>query len=265
VTSGWRVAWRIAALFGLGLLATPTASAAGDPPQDTAAAHSAQPQAAPRWHFQVMPYLWLSGVDGAIRPLAGAPTLTVLRSASDVLRDVDSAYFVSGAAQRGRVLILADASRTAWSRAGTVPPGVPAQGGMTQRSLALAFGYAVREGRRLNLHLIGGVRAFSADGEVTALGVTFRSPREQFVDPIVGARLGVALAPRWSVLLHADGGGFDVGSKRDLMLSGAVNYAVANHITLSGGWRTLALDYRAGQTRLDATFSGLLAGLSVRL
>lgn len=217
------------------------------------------------WVWQVTPYVWATGIDGEITPFTGAPTLSIDSSFSDVLEDLDGAFFLSGYARRDRLVLLGDFSYSASSRDGLVPPGAPASGELKQTSLTLAAGYRVVEEDGLALDLLGGLRHWRIKGsvDVPLAGVSV-SPSSSFTDPIIALRANFRIAPQWSGILYADVGGFGVGSESTSQLVATVNYQARDNFFVSGGYRVLNVDYRDGGTTIDATMSGPIFGATWR-
>ncbi len=60
------------------------------------------------WSSQVTLYGWGAGVSGDFTPLAGAPTLSFDKSLSEVLKDLDGAFFITGLARRGDLVLFGD-------------------------------------------------------------------------------------------------------------------------------------------------------------
>lgn len=169
------------------------------------------------------------------------------------------------AARRGSLVLLGDLTHVASSRDGRVPPGVPAEGRLRQTSLTVAAGQRVFDDGRTTVDVLAGVRAWHLRSQLSVLGGALsRSPGKTFGDPIAALRIHTAFAPRWSALLQADVGGFGVGSDFTAQAVAAVNYSIDQRLTVSGGYRTLSVDYRDGGTRIDATLSGPLLGLTWR-
>jgi hypothetical protein len=216
------------------------------------------------WTGQLTPYVWGSGMDGTITPFTGAPTVELERSFSEILEDVDASVFLSGYARRDRLVLLGDLSYSASSRDGLVPPGLPAEGSLRQRSLTLAGGWRAVQGETANLDLLVGLRSWRvrAGVDVPLAGIA-RSPSSSFTDPIVAARANVALASRWSVIAYADLG-IAGGSHATWQAVATVNFLLGERWAFSAGLRQLRVDYRSGGTRLDATLSGPLLGASWR-
>lgn len=249
---GRTTAWRLvgAALLGVGL-ATPAAA-----------------QERPENVVQVTPYVWFTGSGGTLRPFEGGPTLEVDNSFSDLLENLDAAFFVSGLVRSGRFVLVSDFSYASVSRDGTVPvPGLgpaPAEGKLRQTSFTLASGYRVVDAAQGTLDLLVGARAWWVRADVDLAGVIQRSPRLDFVDPIIAARGNVSIAPGWSAIGYVDVGGFGAGSDSTYQVLGTVNFQVAERVFLSAGHRHLAVDYQDGGTRVDMQMSGPLIGATLR-
>lgn len=70
-------------------------------------------------------YGWGAGVTGDFKPFTGAPTLSFDKFFSEVLEDRDGAFFVTGLARRGDLVLFGDLTYSSSSRSGIVPPGDP--------------------------------------------------------------------------------------------------------------------------------------------
>lgn len=223
------------------------------------------PAMAQDWSGQITPYVWAAGVGGDITPFAGAPTLSIDSSVSEVLKDTDGAFFLSGFARRDRLVVMGDLSWSSSSRSGTVPPGLPADGKLTQRSLTLLAGWRAAADDRVTVDLLAGARAWHIKSSVTAAGgMMHAAPGKDFVDPILAIRGNLTLAPQWSAILYADVGGFGVGSESTSQAVATVNYKVNENLYVSAGYRQLNVDYRSGGTKVDVTMAGPLLGATWR-
>lgn len=226
---------------------------------------TAQPATAQDWSGQITPYVWASGVGGDITPFTGAPTLSFDRSFSEVIEDVDGSFFLSGFARRDRLVVMGDFSYSSSSKAGLVPPGLPAEGKLTQRSMTLLAGYRAVADGDMTLDLLAGARGWSIDSTITLAGGAIQAaPGKDFVDPIIAARAHFTLSPRWSALFYADFGGFGVGSEQTSQILATANFQVNDTLYASAGYRQLNVDYRSGGTRVDATMAGPILGLTWR-
>lgn len=217
------------------------------------------------WTWQVTPYVWATGVGGDIRPFAGAPTVSFDTSFSEVLKDLDAAFFLSGYARRDRFVVLGDLSYSSSSRAGVVPPGAPARGELEQTSLTLAAGYRVVDSPGVAVDMLAGARYWNIKGtvDVPLAGVSV-SPSRSFTDPIIAVRANVEIAPQWSAIFYGDIGGFGVGSEQSSQILATINYQFRDRVFLSAGYRSLSVDYRNGGTLIDATMSGPVFGATWR-
>lgn len=214
------------------------------------------------WSGQVTIYGWGAGVTGDFTPFTGGPTLSFDKSLSEVLEDLDGAVFVTGLARRGDLVLFGDLTYSASSRSGLVPPGIPAAGEVTIRSLTLAAGKRFAAGGGTSVDVMGGLRAWNIDGVVTSPVVSV-APSASFVDPILALRVNTPLADRWSVLSYVDIGGFGVGSDFTWQVAVTANYRARDDLYLSVGWRHLAVDYSDGGTVFDGAMSGPVIGVTL--
>jgi len=213
------------------------------------------------WRGQVTLYGWGAGIGGDFTPFTGGPTLSFDKSLSEVLEDLDAAFFVTGLAIRGDFVVLGDFTYSSSSKSGIVTPAAPASGEISQISLTLAAGRRVVDNTRTTVDLLGGARAWWLGGSlsVPAAGVSL-SPSKNFIDPIVAARANHRVADRWTILGYADIGGFGVGSDLTYQIAATANYQVTENLFLSVGYRHLYLDYSDAGTSFDGALSGPLVG-----
>jgi hypothetical protein len=98
------------------------------------------------WSAQVTPYLWGAGLSGSVAPLANGPTLEFDNDLSEVLEDLDAAFFITGFARRGRLVFLGDFSATTSSRERDGSRGRSARRGFGVATLAHVGGRVSRVG-----------------------------------------------------------------------------------------------------------------------
>lgn len=217
------------------------------------------------WSGQITAYGWGAGVTGDLTPFSGAPTLSFDASLSDVLEDLDGAFFVSGFARRGNLVLFGDITYSKSSRSGLVPPGIQASGEVTLKSLTVAAGRRIDAGSGTTVDLLGGLRAWDMDGAVSIpLAGISRSPSQSFVDPIVAMRVNAPLSDRWSLISYVDIGGFGVGSDFTWQAAVTANYQMRDAAYLSVGWRHLSVDYSDGGTEFKGAMTGPLLGLTLQ-
>ncbi len=238
-------------------------------------AGAAMAQSAQPWVFQVTPYAWATGVGGDIRPFEGAPTVSVDKSFSELLKDLDAAFFIAAYARQGDLVFMGDFSTSSSSRGGVAPiPGaplpVPAEGRLRQTSLTALAGYRVNESPEATVDVLGGLRHWRVRGGITVPPIAGVFPGAEatrsrsFTDPILAVRANFRLAPEWSLLVYADFGGFGVGSHSTGQLLATVNYQMRDNVFLSAGYRHLQVDYRDGGSRFDIRMGGPIVGATIR-
>ena len=240
-----------AAALAMGLLAGSPAWAQGK-------------ESADAWRFQLTPYVWMTGLDGSVRPFRGAPTVDVNKSFSDILENLDAAAFVNGTARKGSYVLQGDFSYAATSDKAALPLGLSAHAKIRQTSLTMTGGHNWALSPESSFDLMAGFRLWQIRAEVNVPGVASAQSNTSFVDPVVAARWRYDIAPRWSSLLYADMGGLDVGSKFTWQVHASVNYQVKENIFVSVGYRHLSVDYRDNGKRLDFSQSGPIVGATLR-
>jgi hypothetical protein len=161
-----------------------------------------------RWRFQATPYVWMSGMEGQVRPFRSAPTAEVDKSFSELMDSLDAAAFITGTARRGNVVLQADLTHAATSDSTPLPLGLAANVKVRQTSATLTAGYAVRADERTGIDLLAGIRYWDINAAVQVPGLLAARSDSSFVDPIAGVRWRQVLSPRWSSVAYADVGGF---------------------------------------------------------
>ncbi len=92
------------------------------------------------WRFQGTPYVWMTGLQGDIRPTAKLPTAHSSQSFSDVPSNLDAAAFVNATACKGDSVLPADFTYAAVSDSASLPMGLQGKAKATQRSITLVEG-----------------------------------------------------------------------------------------------------------------------------
>lgn len=216
------------------------------------------------WSGQVTVYAWGAGVGGDFRPFAGGPVLSFEKSLGELLEDLDAAVFASALARKDDLVLLADFTYTASSKQGLVPPGIPAAGEVTIRSVSLLAGKRFQASEATTIDVLGGARVWSLDGKVDVpLAGIALGRREDFVDPVAAVRINSRIAPALSVIAYGDVGGFGVGSDLTWQGVATLNYRAARNFTLSAGYRHLWLDRQSNGASFEGSMSGPLVGATL--
>jgi hypothetical protein len=251
---------RLAAVF-IALFGAPLAA------QDSLSARDgAATQGEPKdTNAQLTLYGWLAGATGEFRPFAQAPTLAFDNSFGEVLEDLEAGFFATAQLRRRSLVVVTDVSYASLSRDGRVPPGIPASGKVSQLAITGLAGGRVEDSAELSVDLLAGARLWSLDGSIKVpLAGVSAAPGKTFVDPIIATRINAGVVPRMSAIIHADIGGFGIGSHFTYQLVGTLNYRAARNSWISAGWRHLHLDYADGGTRFAGSQTGPLLGVTQR-
>lgn len=213
---------------------------------------------------QITVYGWGAGVGGDFTPFAGGPTIAFDKSLGDVLEDLDVALFATALARKGDFVLLADLTYTDSSRNGLVPPGIPASGSLSVRSLSLLAGKRFQADSATTIDVLAGARGWQLGGEVAVpvAGVAL-APKEEFVDPVMAVRLNTKIASSLSLLAYGDVGGFGVGSELTWQGLATLNWRAAEGVFLSAGYRHLWLDRNSNGATFEGQLSGPLAGVTL--
>lgn len=267
---------KFAAALALGVMCAPLAHAADAvvPPSPDMPPHE---ETRPRWALQITPYMWATGMKGHISPFRRLPTISVHKTFSDVVDDLDFGGFANIWGRYERFVVSGDLMyvSTSDSHSFTALPHVPlppnisvtAKVKSTQLMAALMGGYRVVDTPDFSLDALGGVRFWHISNDVTAsaLGMNV-SYGESFswVDPMVGARAFLHLGDKASLHAQADIGGFNAGSDLTWSVLATVNYAFTDHFSVSAGYKVIDVNYDRRGHVFDTRLSGPVLGFTYR-
>lgn len=232
----------------------------------------------PSWALQITPYLWGSGLDGAISPFRAGPTIGVEKSFSDVLDNLELGGFINIWGRYDRFVVSGDIMYVRTSETetfGPVPPPVPVPPGTfvdgsldsQQFNATLQAGYRVVDTPAITVDVLGGVRLWyvSNDVSVSALGLS-ATYGESFgwADPLVGARVFVPITEKLSFQAQGDIGGFGIGSDFTWSALTALNYVLTDNLSVSAGYKILDVDYASDGHVFDVRLDGPALGVTYR-
>jgi len=226
---------------------------------------AAQDALSKKWVVDITPYVWATGISGSLQPFAGRRTIKFDESFTDVLEDLNSAFFLAGYARKGRLVVAGDFSFVDLSDEGVVPPNVKARGSLRQASLTFAVGYQAVAKQRMILDVLVGFRSWLLKPGVEAeAGGIDKSSEKSFTDIVLATRRNFRISDDWSFLLYGDVGIFRVGSHATSQVVGTFSYRASRDFFLSMGYRELSVDYRKNGSRVDARLSGPIFGATWR-
>jgi opacity protein-like surface antigen len=86
-----------------------------------------------------------------------------------------------------------------------------------------------------------------------------------WVEPLVGTRIGWSLTEKLTLITSADMGGFGIGSASKLTwsITSLLNYKFSRHWSVAGGYRYLDMDYSRGSGNSKFGFDGTLDGVII--
>jgi hypothetical protein len=206
-----------------------------------------------------------------------SPTQTPLvadidRSFSELLNDLDGAFFLKGLARKGRVVLFADVNYVSLSERdpSPIPLFTSIKADVEQVTGTVAAGLRVSGHPRGTVDVLAGARGWHVDAELRAdkaEGEPSEIPDRasetwSFIDPIIALRGRAALTERLSVIGYGDIGGFGAGSDLTWQAMVTLNYALSKRFIFSAGYRHLSVDYDDAGQLLDEDLSGPLVGIT---
>lgn len=206
----------------------------------------------------------MSGLAGHVRPLQSAPRVHVDKSFSEVLEQLDAAFFLHATARKDRWLVHGDISHAATSDTVALPLGLAARAKVRQTSLSLLGGYTWWQTPQAGVDVMAGLRWWRIQAQVQVPPLLQAASRTTFADPVLALRWRQNWAPRWSTVVYGDVGGFGVGSHATWQALATLNYQLTPQATLSVGYRHLSVDYREQGKSLDFSMAGPMLGATWR-
>jgi hypothetical protein len=228
----------------------------------------------PARELVIATYLWGSEVVGTVG--ADRASADVDASFSDILDSLNLGLMIAGGARIGRFVGLFDAM---WMEleseedTGTVQLGPitlgPAEidAELSQGMADLKLGYRVLEPREslpVAIDLLAGGRYWYVRSEIDAdfalLPDRSFDESDDWVDPLLGARVSVALTPRVQLIALGDFGGWDVGSASHStwQAMGLLGVKLSDAWSLRLGYRAIEIERGLADFELRGPIAGLL-------
>ena len=243
---------------------------AGSPPPQ-----ASKSSADDAWHLAVSPYLWFPGVHGtAVGPNDNG--LGFKASPSDLLSHFQIGLMGAVEVSHKRIVTSMDIFwiRLEDDKAIPLPPAIGdgaigAKIHATEFFLAPKIGYRLIDQEKIKIDALTGFRFWhfgeSLSFNPSALGLNFNGS-QNFVDPLVGGRIQLALSPKIVVNILGDVGGWNTGSKLEYQFAGLLGYRIKPALTLQAGYRYLNLDYQGSRGNVfNVTTAGVLFGATLNL
>ncbi|ASP69383.1 hypothetical protein [Sinorhizobium meliloti] len=220
------------------------------------------------WTFSFAPYFWAAGLSGDIGQF-GLSAVDVDASFSDVFDHLDFALMATAEARNGPYSIFGDAIYIKLSGQGATPRGFLADDvELATETFAglLGAGYAIYDDDSSRLDIVGGLRVWSVESELSigggALGTRSRTDDATWVDGMAGFRGTYSITPEiyltgWGLV---GAGGADL----DWDVAAAIGYRFSDTVSAVAGYRALGVDYSDDGFVFDVVEQGPILGLVVR-
>ena len=222
----------------------------------------------PGWSYSATLYGWLTSLSTTVDTRFGP--VEVEQSLSDILDQLDFAFFGTIEARRGRWGLIADLAHADLSQTRTLGPPAPFGGARIDTQVTTISAYAayrVVETEAVGFDLAAGVRRYDV-----SLRTAFTAPdldvalSDQWIDPVIGARVVGALAERLRGAVSLDAGGFGIGSASDLswQATAELEYGFNDRWSAMVGYRHLSIDRPTAGRDLTQEISGPVIGIRAR-
>ncbi|WEX77480.1 hypothetical protein PYH37_002278 [Sinorhizobium numidicum] len=220
------------------------------------------------WTFSFAPYFWAAGLSGDVAQF-GLPKAHVDASFSDIFDHLDFGAMAIGEARYGPYSIFGDVMYTKISGQAGTPRGILATDvELSSETFAglLGAGYAIFEDGSARLDVVGGLRVWSVESELSFRGGILdgrsRTDDATWVDGLAGFRGTYALTPEiyltgWGLV---GAGGADL----DWDVAAAIGYRFSDTVSAVAGYRALGVDYSNDGFVFDVVQQGPILGLVVR-
>lgn len=220
-----------------------------------AAAQSA-PAAWSAWTFAGSLYAWVPTMSNEVGTPVG--DITLEKSASDALSDLDFAFMGSLEARRGRWGLIGDLIYTDLSAEQPTPLGLLYSDAKLDTRLTMFSAYAayrVHDSAALSVDIAGGARVLSMDLDLTLDANRAREDRSMGesvtqIQPLIGIRAIVPMGERWFATAYADYASAGSGD-RSWQLFSSVGYRIGDRWSMQLAYRYLEVEQEMGD--LDAT------------
>ncbi|WFU51143.1 hypothetical protein [Sinorhizobium terangae] len=220
------------------------------------------------WTFSFAPYFWAAGLSGDVAQF-GLPEAHVNASFGDIFDHLDFGAMATGEARYGPYSIFGDVMYTKISGQAGTPRGILATDvELTSETFAglLGVGYAVFEDSSARLDIVGGLRVWSVESELSFSGGILdgvsRTDDATWVDGLTGFKGTYLITPEiyltgWGLV---GAGGADL----DWDVAAAIGYRFSDAVSAIAGYRALGVDYSDDGFVFDVVQQGPILGLVVR-
>lgn len=233
-----------------------------------AAAAAASPAAAQDWTVDATLYGWLPGITSSFDTDRGKVKSDV--SGSDAIANLDFAFMGAMEARRGKWGFIGDLVYTDISADKPTEFGVLFRKGEVDTKLTMLSGYAayrLQETDKVAVDVGAGFRAFWTDLDVTLQGAALKtrswSDDQNWVVPLVTARVIVPFSDRWTGTLFGDFGGVSSDETTWQALA-TLHYAINDKWSVVAAYRYMDITYQIGDDDAEIELYGPALGVTYR-
>ncbi len=213
------------------------------------------------WKTEIAPYAWLAGISGDFT-VKGQST-HVNESFDDISQYLDFGGMLHVESRKHKGSIIFD---TAYIKLSDDRTLIKVE--QTESIIELAGALQVfgpDSGPGLALDVLAGGRYVDVKCEVNVSGTTDRAGRQDWFDPIVGARVRWGLTKSLLLVVRGDVAGIAGGSDSSWNAVGTVNYSVTDSFSVGAGYRAFYDHYEHGDMldrfEYNATMKGPFVGV----
>jgi opacity protein-like surface antigen len=220
------------------------------------------------WTYSLTTYIWATDTGMSAETPSGH-TVEGELSFSDALKDLDFAFMGSFEARQGKWGFFTDGMYFKLSPGNDTPGPLVDEVNMRAQMTVLTgyAAYRAYEDPTVAVDLAGGLRWAKLDSDVSLTGGLLDggdfSADDDWVEPVIGVRVGTRLSDRWSATFFADYGGFD-GDSDTWQGVVSLGYELNDRWTLRGGYRYMEFNREINGRDVSMDLSGILLGASYR-
>ena len=220
------------------------------------------------WSFDVVPYLWVAGVD--VQTSLQNPSSLPPSTSPDVARfdtRISAGALLAAQARYRSLGLFVD---FAWLRLNSeaLHPG-PAFSDVNLKSdfihTTAALTYRLPLQGKFHAEVLAGARLWTISEEISATGGVLpgfaSSGTRTWADPVVGANLSYDLSKRWFLAARGTVGGFGVASEITWEAFGGVGYRMTDWCSATVGYRYLHEDYGRDRFTFNTDIQGVVLGV----
>ncbi|MGE0281877.1 MAG: hypothetical protein AB7P20_14860 [Rhizobiaceae bacterium] len=220
------------------------------------------------WTYSITPYFWAAGLSGQTSQF-NLPVVDIDADFGDIFDNLDFATMLIGEARNGPYSLFGDLMYTKLSSGAATPLGIAATSVDVDTSSFAGLagaGYSVLDGPAGRLDVVGAVRVWSVDTEISFNGAFLdgqtRSDSATWVDGLAGVRGTYVFTPS----LYAVGWGLvgAGGADIDWDVMAGIGYNINETFSATLGYRALGVDYSKDGFLFDVVQQGPILGLTIR-